>query len=100
MLAVITAGVVRSHMSDSDEYYHNKGQKDGYEGDYDPPHGVIDELSTWSRAGIDKNIVPNTHATINHKRASTINNRTRTSPTKGSLIIFPDFMLTLLQVSV
>lgn len=46
-------------MSDSEEYYHNKGQKDGYEGDYDPPHGVIDELSTWSRAGIDKNIREN-----------------------------------------
>lgn len=36
------------------EYYHNKGQEDASDGNYDPPHGFIDELSTWSESGIEK----------------------------------------------
>jgi hypothetical protein len=42
-------------MSDNEEYYHDKGQSDGYERVYDPPHGVMDDLTTWSDAGMDRN---------------------------------------------
>jgi|SRR3989344_7657801 len=45
-------------MSDT-EYYHNKGQQDASDGDYDPPHGLIDELSTWSDSGIENLVSEN-----------------------------------------
>jgi hypothetical protein len=35
-------------MSNSKEYYHNKAQEDGHKRDYDRPHGIFDDLTTWS----------------------------------------------------
>lgn len=43
----------------SKEYYHNKGEKDRSEGTYKPPHGIIDDLTTWSRDGMEKNRIEN-----------------------------------------
>jgi hypothetical protein len=37
------------------ESYHDKGQKDGSEGKYEPPHGIIDDLTTWSSEGMERN---------------------------------------------
>jgi hypothetical protein len=30
------------------EHYHNKGQSDASDNKYEPPHGIIDDLTTWS----------------------------------------------------
>lgn len=47
-------------MSNNKEYYHNKGEQDKAEGKgYNPPHGIIDDLTTWSKSGCDKNIEEN-----------------------------------------
>ena len=32
-------------MSDSLEYYHNKGEQDAEDENYDPPHALIDEFT-------------------------------------------------------
>ena len=38
------------------EHYHNKGEQDrAEEKGYNPPHGVIDDLTTWSSTGMEKN---------------------------------------------
>lgn len=42
-------------MSADEEHYHNKGQRDGNNGDYDPPHGVLADLVTWSSSAMDRN---------------------------------------------
>ena len=39
----------------SREYYHNKGQEDAQKGKYEPPHGIVDDLTTWSKSGIREN---------------------------------------------
>ena len=31
--------------------YHNKGQEDRSEGNYEPPHGVLKDFFTWSPQG-------------------------------------------------
>ena len=45
--------------SDSKKYYHNKGQEDAKKGSYDEPHGIMDDLTTWSDSGMKKNIEDN-----------------------------------------
>jgi hypothetical protein len=43
-------------MSNNKEHYHNKGEQDRSEGNgYNPPHGIIDDLTTWSSDGMEKN---------------------------------------------
>lgn len=42
-------------MSSNKEHYHNKGQEDAHDRDYDPPHGVADSLTTWSDSGMERN---------------------------------------------
>jgi hypothetical protein len=43
-------------MSNNKEHYHNKGEQDKAEDKgYNPPHGIIDELTTWSDSGMEKN---------------------------------------------
>ena len=34
--------------------YHNKGQRDGARNKYKPPHGLLDDLLTWSESGMKK----------------------------------------------
>jgi len=46
--------------SDSKKHYHNKGQEDAKKGRYETPHGVMDDLTTWSESGMNKNIEDNT----------------------------------------
>ena len=46
--------------SDSKKYYHNKGQEDAKKGKYETPHGILDDLTTWSESGMNKNIEDNT----------------------------------------
>ena len=41
-------------MNNDLEYYHNKGQEDASDENYNPPHGLVDEISTWSGSGIEK----------------------------------------------
>ena len=36
------------------ENYHNKGEQDASRGEYKPPHGIIDDLTTWSDTGMKK----------------------------------------------
>jgi hypothetical protein len=48
-----------SEHSDNLDYYHNKGQSDAADGDYDPPHGGLDDLVTWSDHGMSKNACEN-----------------------------------------
>jgi hypothetical protein len=45
--------------SDSKKYYHKKGQGDAKKRDYDEPHGIMDDLTTWSDSGMKKNIEDN-----------------------------------------
>lgn len=33
------------------EHYHNKGQEDASRGKYEPPHGLLEDLMTWSPSG-------------------------------------------------
>jgi len=35
--------------------HHNDGQEDAQDNKYDAPHGVGDELTTWSKAGMERN---------------------------------------------
>jgi hypothetical protein len=47
-------------MSNNKEHYHNKGEQDKAEDKgYNPPHGIIDELTTWSDSGMEKTIKEN-----------------------------------------
>jgi len=32
-------------------YYHNKGQEDYAAGKYEPPHGLLEDILTWSESG-------------------------------------------------
>lgn len=43
-------------MSNKD-YYHDKGEQDRAKGsgNYNPPHGIIDDLTTWTDSGMEKN---------------------------------------------
>ena len=34
--------------------YHNKGQEDESKDKYEPPHGILEDLATWSDHGMDK----------------------------------------------
>ena len=45
--------------SDSEKYYHNKGQEDARKGRYEEPHGIMDDLTTWSDHGMKKGIADN-----------------------------------------
>lgn len=38
-----------------DEYYHDKGEQDRSKGEHNPPHGIIDDLTTWSDSGMKRN---------------------------------------------
>jgi len=40
---------------DRKEYYHDKGEQDSSKGKYDAPHGIIDDLTTWSGSGMKIN---------------------------------------------
>lgn len=40
-------------------YYHDKGATDARDGDYSPPHGVMDSLLTWSGDGMSRDIEEN-----------------------------------------
>ena len=42
-------------MSNNKEHYHNKGQEDAHNRDYDRPHGLGSEITTWSSSGMEKN---------------------------------------------
>jgi hypothetical protein len=44
---------------DPKEYYHNKGQQDAGGRDYKPPHGIFDDLTTWSSDGMRQNTEEN-----------------------------------------
>lgn len=37
------------------EYYHDLGGQHAAEGRYDPPHGFIDEFTTLTESGYEKN---------------------------------------------
>lgn len=39
-------------MSDRITDAHNQGQEDGQSGEYEPPHGVVEDLFTWSESGM------------------------------------------------
>jgi hypothetical protein len=39
---------------------HNQGQEDAGKNDYDPPHGIVEDLITWSSSGMDKICEENT----------------------------------------
>ena len=39
-------------MTKAHDYYYKKGSKDR---SYNPPHGIMSELCTWSRRGMDGN---------------------------------------------
>ena len=42
-------------MSDNKEYYHDKAEKDvAEEKGYNPPHGIVDSLTTWSRSEMER----------------------------------------------
>jgi len=36
------------------EYYHNKGQEDASEGRYDAPHGLADQIFSWSSSEAER----------------------------------------------
>lgn len=36
------------------EHYHNKGQEDAARGKYEPPHGMVEDLTTWSSDAMRK----------------------------------------------
>lgn len=40
--------------------YHNDGEDDAKDRDYDPPHGIVDDLTTWSRDRMQRNADDNT----------------------------------------
>lgn len=40
---------------DPKQHYHDKGQRDAADRDYEPPHGVVDDLTTWSESGMRRN---------------------------------------------
>lgn len=39
--------------------YHDKGEQDRSNGKYNPPHGVVDTLTTWTKSGNEKNTQDN-----------------------------------------
>ena len=42
-------------------YWHNKGQEDrAADRGYKPPHGIVEDLVTWTDAGMRRNTVDNT----------------------------------------
>lgn len=44
---------------DSKDYSHNKGQQDAARGKYHEPHGALDDLTTWSESGVERNAEDN-----------------------------------------
>lgn len=42
------------------QYYHNKGEQDAADGKYNPPHGLVDEFTTWDERGMQKIVDENT----------------------------------------
>lgn len=38
---------------------HDKGQRDASKRKYEPPHGILDDLTTWSDAGMKRNCEEN-----------------------------------------
>lgn len=40
--------------SKSEEHYHEKGQEDAKEGDYNEPHGAVESLFTWGSSKMEK----------------------------------------------
>lgn len=46
-------------MGTHSNYYHNKGEIDAANNNYSPPHGLMDEMLTWSHAGTTCNIEEN-----------------------------------------
>lgn len=49
-------------MMDKKKYFHHKGQADAAKRHFKPPHGLTDDLFTWSRDGMDKLIEENNGA--------------------------------------
>ena len=39
---------------DRKEHYHDKGEQDRSKEDYKSPHGIIDDLTTWSDDGMKR----------------------------------------------
>jgi hypothetical protein len=42
-------------MPDNKQHYHDKGEADAQNRDYNPPHGLFDSLTTWSERGSERN---------------------------------------------
>jgi hypothetical protein len=43
-----------------DSYWHNKGQEDrAADRGYQPPHGMLEDLTTWTDAGMRRNTEEN-----------------------------------------
>ena len=41
-------------MCNNKEHYHNKGQEDRSDGNYEPPHGLMDSLTTWGSSEMER----------------------------------------------
>lgn len=54
-------------------YWNNKGQEDGSRGVYDPPHGLLDDLMTWTSDGMENNAKDNSEYDAGYANAQ--NNR-------------------------
>ncbi|WP_374565576.1 hypothetical protein [Nitrosomonas sp.] len=54
-----------------DKNFHNQGQTDFAQGDYDPPHGIVDDLTTWSSTAVQRLCEENKqyHDGWNHAKA-------------------------------
>jgi len=35
--------------------YHGKGERDARDDDYEKPHGILDDLTTWTKSGMERN---------------------------------------------
>lgn len=40
---------------DPKKHYHDEGQRDAEHRGYKPPHGIVDDLTTWSEGGMRRN---------------------------------------------
>jgi hypothetical protein len=41
--------------NERDKRLHNRGEKDAAKGRYNPPHGIFDDLTTWTASGMKRN---------------------------------------------
>ena len=42
-----------------DKNFHDQGQTDFSQGVYDPPHGIVDDLTTWTSAEVHRHCEEN-----------------------------------------